>query len=280
MIRRKVAPISQVILQSSPSKGPEELTKPESEFENFASADLDVKLLLALAKKDERISKLMCIPSYFATFTHSGADNVTFSHTRKSSSSSIRAGILISKLHTTYPILHIPDDMKAHLETCRNRNKRFVVFNTGLYWGSGRGGHANVIIFDIQNFVIERYEPAGKQGIINNLEVVFKEQFPEYTYVGPRIMREGAQLLSDSFNGMCVTFSLFYTLLRLTNPKETPRAVYEYIRTHEKKDLQKIILQLNKFAIETLKTLKRGSLDNVRTLSQSTHHSTRGFHMN
>ena len=141
------------------------------------------------------------------------------------------------------------------------------MFNTGLYWANGHA-HANVIIFDTAARVIERYEPGGMLGHVRNLKETFERMFPGWAWIGARQMRKGAQHLADSFSGMCVTFSLYYTLLRLTNPNETPMQIYKFMDNQAKTGkLRTAVLRLNKYAETVLSRLKRHSLDNVRSLS-------------
>ena len=262
-MRYKVRPLTNV-LSPSLSKGPLEEKSEGSEFQNYSSADLDIKLLLALARKNDRLSKRLCIPNYYVHFNFLQSDEgeVTFSRTRPSSGQSIRAGIIITGLHTARPVLHIPDDMHSHIDKCAAAGKRFVVFNTGLYWS--RRGHANAIIFDTEQRIIERYEPAGKKGYISKLGPAFERKFPGWKFVGTSNMFQGAQTTADSFTGMCVTFSLYYTLLRISNPDETAKSILGHIeRKRRSGTLKEEILRLNKFAADTLRSLRRGSLDGV-----------------
>lgn len=257
-------------MSSSPSRGPDEPKDRTSEFENYSSSDLDVKLLLALAEEEEEVSKRMCVPDYYVDYDPSDLNTVTFTR-RKPLSGGIRGGILITRIGSKTPLLHVHDDMKDMLSDCETRGKRFVVFNTGLYWEGKRGGHANAILFDTKTRTIERYDPEGRKGAIPHLREVLREEFPGWKYVGPGVeMPKGAQKFADSFTGMCVTFSLYFFLLRLSNPDETAVSVYEYIlKRHEKGKLRNDILKLNKFAADKLRSLKKGMLKHVRTKSMA-----------
>ena len=93
--------------------------------------------------------------------------------------------------------------------------------------------------------------------------------FPGWSFVGANDMKRGAQDISDSFAGMCVTFSLYYSLLRLTNPNESPMQIYEYMNERARKGkLGQDVLRLNKYASTMLSKLSRHELDNVRTRSR------------
>lgn len=249
-------------LAQEKSKGSKEEISLGTEFGTYSDADLDVKVLLALAQFNDSVTRTMCIPDYFVDLKD--IDRVNFHHTN--GSQKVRAGILITKLDTETPFLHIPDNVHSYLDECERRGKRFVIFNTGLYWDYSKEGHANVTIFDLKRKIIERYEPEGSKGIVVGLKEVLLKEFPGWTYVGPDKMERGVQDFADSFSGMCVTFSLYYTLLKLSNPDESALSIYDYI--HKRKDngyLRDDILKLNKFASNVLRSFERGSLSKVRT---------------
>ena len=262
--RSKVESIER-LLSEDESLGPLEPTDTKSEFDDFSSSDLDVKLLLALASEDDVICDLMCIPKYYIHY-----DPFALSHVRFASSKGgggIRAGILVTEIGTETPLLHIHDDMHEMISKCETRGKRFVIFNTGLYWRNRRGGHANAVIFDTKTKTIERYDPEGMKGSIPNLRETLLREFPGWKYVGPgKEMPRGTQQFADSFTGMCVTFSLYFFLLRLSNPDETAVAVYKYIlERHQEGKLTGDVLRLNKFAASKLRSIRKGVLREVRS---------------
>ena len=273
LARGKVRPLG---VDAAPSKGPAE--KKAGEFEHYSAADLDVKTLLALVKGNHAIVENVCIPRYFLV-SDRARTSISFSPEPVVSPLCVRAGILVTRLHTgETPLIHLPPDMPAILRRCQRRGKRFVFFNAGLYWGESSPGHANVLIFDVVTRTIERYEPAGLSGVIGlrskhglsyPLKSLLQRKFPGWKYVGAEEMPIGAQSLGDSFDGMCVTFALYYTLLRLSNPESAPLEIYEHILSeHEKGVLKSNILRLNKFSVAILSRLKRGQLANVRTANQ------------
>lgn len=264
-LRKKVQSIP--YLADTLSSGPKEFPSlHKSEFTSYNSAELDVKLLLALTRKDPAIRKITCIPRFFASYSKRDMTDVTFSRSRLPNKHSVRAGILITHLGTSRPQLLLPEMIHTFVKDCEKRGIRFVVFNTGLYWAKGGDAHANAILFDTRHKVIERYEPSGSFGIIPHLSTAFSRFFPEWSFVDTAYMTRGVQNYSDSFDGMCVTFSLYYMLLRLTNPDETPAQVSKYMdKLSENGMMRSHVLRLNKYAATILKQLRRHELDNVRT---------------
>lgn len=271
--RQRVQPLS---LPRPRSTGPSE--RASGEFQHYSSSDLDVKTLLALVSKHASIVKHVCIPSYYL-ISDRAKDSVWFSSRLQPSPVCVRAGILVTGLSGDAPCIHLPPNLRTIVSECRRRGKRFVFFNMGLYWTATSVGHANVLLFDLQTKTIERYEPAGrvgKSGALDrrvcrryrcaSLTTIFRDVLPGWTYVGPTAMPVGAQNFADSFEGMCVTFSLYYTLLRLANPDESPVAVYRHILDeHQQGRLRDNILRLNKFASTILSGIRAGTLNSVRT---------------
>ena len=270
-VRRRVRPLP---LPTALSTGPLELRA--GEFEHYSASDLDVKTLLALVQRDARVVRNVCIPSYFLLSDRTKTV-VRFSTRREPSAISVRAGILVTGIRVGVRSIHLPPNLNRILANCERRGKRFVFFNTGLYFDPTSVGHANVLLFDLRTRTIERYEPAGRDGDAAGcagrrecvtIGAMLKERLPQWRYVGPAEMPLGAQNMADSFEGMCVTFSLYYTLLRLRNPNETPTAVYRHIvQEHREGRLRTNILRLNKFARTILARLAPGALDSVRTRS-------------
>lgn len=56
--------------------------------------------------------------------------------------------------------------MKQRIQKCRENNKRFVVLPLIIYLGNI--GHQNIVIIDLMNNTLERFEPHGIKSIIGN----------------------------------------------------------------------------------------------------------------
>ena len=106
--------------------------------------------------------------------------------------------------------------------------------------------------------IIERFDPdAGNttdpyDGVIERL---FKVNIPMYTYVGTKLAapRLNIQQIADHFSGLCVTFSLMYTLYRLSNPNLSSREVQEAMLDGTPKQLRSRALRLNKAMLKVAK---------------------------
>lgn len=248
-------------LAKTPSLGPLESVSGRTEFQSHEAADLDVKFLLALLRQGHRVARTLCVPDFVAC---GGADGVEFVPRRCSPNGLVfraRAGVLVTQLHST-PRLWIPDDLTDLLDRCERAGKRFVVLNFGIYPSADlRTGHANALIFDLQRRSIERYEPSNQTNASfdRTLSKLFTRELDGWKWNGARTSA-GGQEAADSFDGMCVTFSLMYVLLRLLNPDAPPSAVRRYIVHHSRKSLRDDILRLNRFAADTLRRYARGSL--------------------
>jgi hypothetical protein len=183
----------------------------------------------------------------------------------------------------------IPENINEYIVECKNKNKKFIVFylkhrrinsytkinmnEDGIieqkttYDPMETIGHANNIIFDIENKIIERFEPHGygidwfeqtnNKRIDELLAIQFKELLPEWEYknittvicIGPQ-SKEGA----DAFDGMCLSFSSMYIILRLLYPDVEPEELVKNFTDLPPHKLRNKVLRFNKYMINTVKT--------------------------
>ena len=245
-------------LSSTVSLGGSESPSTDSEYTAHNAADLDVKFLLALLKQRHHVASLLCIPDFVMCVTR--ANEIEFNTTRRDCLSRLRSGVMVTRVRSPTPLLHMPSDLRRKLDLCAWKQKRFMVLNMGLYPGDElQVGHANALVFDLRRKMIERYEPSGltSSHIDGVLKRLFAKTLPSWSYVGHR-MSKGAQELADSFDGMCVTFSLLYVLMRLLNPDVDPGKISRVIVAD--RDLKVKVLKLNRFVVDTLRGYRRGSL--------------------
>lgn len=244
-------------LSSLKSIGPLETTSSGTEFTSFEAADLDVKFLQALVKKNHRTSTHVCKASWFLCANSDGEPFFRKRCPKNTLWKMFNGGILVD-INTPHPRLILPPDLKDLLKSCTGR--RFLVVGFGLYPTSDLVvGHSNALVLDTMRRVIERYEPSGKPNA--HLDNLMKRRFstilPGWTYIG----YHGSQEMADSFDGMCVTFSLMFILLRLLNPDATPDDVRRYMsRMASNGELRDIVLRLNRHVADTLRMHRRGSL--------------------
>lgn len=97
--------------------------------------------------------------------------------------------------------------------------------------------HANMLIYDVKNRYVERFDPYGNVPFIDNemidnvLESFFKDYFPHIKYIPSNkiINSISVQLLSDENNssnyaendpvGFCVAWCIWYIEMRINNPR-------------------------------------------------------------
>lgn len=242
------------------SRGPDEVRR--GEFRHHASADLDVKFLLALAVQGHPLSHVACIPDFVTCGT---TRPLTVYHRPCRCAAGaflrIRAGLVITNLRDR-PRLWVPDHFEQDLEACRRSKKRFVVANLGIYLGSDlRKGHSNGLTFALRDRVVERWEPEGRDTHDAAIRHMLLARLPGWKYVGTTFSRPLQTPKTDAFGGMCVTFTLMYVLLRLTNPDASARAVHRHlVDTYTTDQLRDRILRLNRHVADTLRGHARGSL--------------------
>jgi hypothetical protein len=231
----------------------EESKGPDEEGVEYTRSNLDMIYLLHLLKDGNNpLRNIACIPNWEL------CEDKLSPHFNRCSRRQykIRAGIIISGILSSKPQLWVPDNWKDMLAACRK--KRFTICNLGLYDTLQRDGHANSLIFDNKNMLIERFDP----GVGNTtdpydpvIEHLFKTKIPHYTYVGTKLAapRLNIQQIVDSFDGLCVTFSLMYTLYRLSNPNFSSKEVQEEMLDGTPTQLRRRALRLNKSMLKVAK---------------------------
>jgi hypothetical protein len=146
--------------------------------------------------------------------------------------------------------------LKRSIEKCKKDGYRFVIMtlNIGDIMGPTGLSHQNMLIADLKNKTIERFEPHGQiqklfypndQAQVNRLiRNYLKKQKINYKYLPPKIVSPiiGPQSKADAFCGMCVTFSIMYTHLRLLNPHLSQRKVNEMMMRGTTKNVKDKIL--------------------------------------
>lgn len=248
------------------SRGPMERRETQSEFVSYDGADLDVRFLLYLQHRSHHIASLFCIPNVYLCVDRLRGDgtaqNISFRKsrcdpdTRRERIAAIRAGIIVYGRGKERR-LWIPPDFKNIVDRCR---KRYVIFNFGIYVSDGlHTGHANAFLLDKETKTIIRFDPSGK-GCPRECVASLRTLLP-----GWAIQRHSHKLPiqhdgTDSFRGMCVTFSLLYILLTLMNPSRSPVEVHTYLHRQSFSALKSWVLRLNRYIADTLRAVPRGTL--------------------
>mgnify|MGYP006084083921 FL=1 len=269
-------------LAGKPSVGPSE--RPGGEADSYSQLDLDLLSLLAIVRSSDAgdFRSVACIPDWrlcaFSSVSDPSKITMRRSLGRRCPSPprgeqirvDVRAGVIITGLGSAEIRLWLPTGFRDALSDCTRRAKRFAVCNLGLYFGAfdQHDGHANGLVFDLSRRVLERFEPAGrKSSVLDAYDVVIERLFlsrlpPGWKYEGTRASapHRGVQERADSFDGMCVTHSFFYTLLRLLNPERDAADIQEFMTRGTAKDLRTRVLRLNRYMMDTLRAHPRGSL--------------------
>ena len=105
-----------------------------------------------------------------------------------------------------------------------------------------------------------RSDALFNQEIIDRiLNTEFKKILPEYTFYGTNITTPylGPQVKVDEFDGLCVTWSCMYMILRLLNPDLSPADVTVKMIDGTPQQLRNRILRFQKFIIRTLQKTKK-----------------------
>ena len=233
------------------------------EFADYSQADMDVKFLMALIVDNEEITKHVCIPKGLSCFFHDANGDVAVESSYECSDK-IPAGIIVIGAMTDTPKLLYPSQLEDNVRECIEQNN-FVIFNFGVYTEhSYSQGHSNGLVINKKTNTIERWESHGTlefEKYNNNIKNVFKSDpwLKSFDYV-QIISVIGPQDRADMFEGLCVTYSTMFVIVRLSNPNASPTDIYNSILQLNDYKLLRYVLRFNKFMIETLKKHPMDSL--------------------
>jgi hypothetical protein len=176
----------------------------------------------------------------------------------------IRNGIVYYPIDN---ILVIPNEIIDTIKRCQN-NKRYIYFNLVINWNDSNS-HANMIIIDLFNKTVERFEPQGKfyghssysDAEINKkiIEALKHIELNDYKYIPPTKLSppNGLQSIADAYNGMCVTYCLIYLHLRIMNPDVKQREIVDYLIKKKSTKLIEILLRYTSYIEKALKKNKK-----------------------
>jgi len=158
--------------------------------------------------------------------------------------------------------------LKKSIEQCRKKGIRFVIMtlNVGNTINIDGYSHQNMLIVDTKKNTIERFEPHGQinrvfyqndQMVIDHMirNRLIKKLKLKLKYLPPNLISPviGPQQKADAFCGMCVTFSIMYTHLRLLNPHLSQKKVTEMMMRGTKTRVREKILKYARFVEDILK---------------------------
>lgn len=152
-------------------------------------------------------------------------------------------------------------------------NIQFILLKLTIL--SANSNHANILIYDIKNKYVERFDPYGVVPFIDGkqmdemLEVFFSDYFPNVKYLAPSkiVQNISFQIFSDERNennyvendpnGFCVAWCLWYLETRIRNIHIRPKSL-----------ISRTIVQINKNETKFKNYIRNYSnyLDNEKNL--------------
>tara|TARA_B110000046_G_C12984033_1_gene394744 strand:+ start:767 stop:1750 length:984 start_codon:yes stop_codon:yes gene_type:complete len=250
------------------SRGPNEVSDAGSEFLAYDGADLDVKFLIALQRQSHPVVAQICIPDVYMCIQGTGKGtehSVTFRDRQCAGKAEDRIGAVRAGLMLYGKKLWLPLEFTRIVDRCR---KRFLVFNFGVHSESDiTRGHANAFLLDKRTKTAVRFDPSGSTYGAAVVAETLKRFLPDWTLEQHTERPPVQKSSTDSFRGMCVTFSLLYTLLSVMNADHAPVEVHRHLVQQSDATLKTWVLRLNRRIADTLRSLPRGSL--VRSGTQS-----------
>ncbi|AYV78439.1 MAG: ankyrin repeat protein [Edafosvirus sp.] len=163
--------------------------------------------------------------------------------------------IIIWKSSNEY---YLNKDMDMYIQKCLLSDKiKFIFFKLTLIPGP-TGTHANIIIFDKENGILERFEPFGNTSYLNSdeldkmlinklgkiLEPYLANKKKKLEYLSPNDYMKNAnfQIISNDSEqiskklgdpaGYCLAWTYWYLELRLNNPSYHPKDLIKKAITH------------------------------------------------
>ena len=247
-------------LAKAPSLGPRE--RVDGEASSHEAYDADMLTLLALVPSSDALRHVACIPDT-RLCVHERGERVLVRPCGAPAPRGwarridVRAGVVVTDVRSA-PTLWLPAGFEQALDGCRRRGKRFAVCNLGLYDRRALvTGHANALVFDLRARRVERFDPAGAVGVERSMRRLFRAHLPGWSYVG---IASTIQAVADAHSGLCVTYALMFTLLRLLNPERDAREVAAYMVRGTPDGVRRRALRLNRFMMDTLRRHPHGSL--------------------
>jgi len=182
-----------------------------------------------------------------------------------------------------YQKLFYPSNMDLIIQSFKDSNKRFLVIPLGIH--QDNGAHANILLYDLKNNEIERFEPSGAdypfeynynpELLDYYLEIYFKEKFKDCKYYKPISyeMNIGFQTMEivdinkkiGDPNGFCGAWSLWWVYMRIKNENISREKLFiQLVKNIKRNNLsfKNVIRSFSKLIIDLRDNLlKKVSLD-------------------
>lgn len=193
----------------------------------------------------------LCVLNYLKKKYDSDAHVIVPSIRKKSGINHRDVSIRWVQLTDRQGYFSVPPDFWVKFK--KNKNKRFVIFPFGFDC-KNTYGHANYMVYDRDEYSLERFEPYGQayRKCLNpvNLDTKMKELFRENLgydsikrYYKPLdfLEIESIQRLQEKETkqgGFCPVWSCFYVEIRLSNPElSRNRVIKDAIKNIKKRNL-------------------------------------------
>jgi hypothetical protein len=199
-----------------------------------------------LVLKKVKAFKIMCIPQFEITFGKHYIERTTALYD------------LGTKKY------YFPKSMVKSIHDCFESDIRLIYF-TFIITHTRKGiSHANIVIIDLKEKTLERFEPYGCTAFYNQIQVnsfyrSFVMKFLKlkgFKYLEPKNLTPrsfGIQHTGDSYNGMCVTISAMYLQMRILNVDDKSTKIIDYFHEMSKTKLKNTILKYARYIENTLK---------------------------
>jgi hypothetical protein len=170
-----------------------------------------------------------------------------------------------------YPFEHNDMDFRRNVVRCLQSPRRFVPIILNLV--TDEGNHANILLLDSKEKIIELYEPHGSRnsssclgGIvgayrkkIGALRRYWKEMLPEFKIINVVDYRKGTAFQvkydPDNHSGFCITWTILFVHYRLLNPHVELPSLIKYISCRIKTSK---LLQYAKYVEDNIKGKIKG----------------------
>ena len=234
-----------------------------SEFVELKHLETLVNFFLILMKRYKNMD-IICIPNI---------DLAIFDYPNYRSTIMIE---LASNIKSDY-MMNVPSNIIDELNKCNKNKKQFVIIVLIIRIKERQIDHANLIIIDLYNNTIERFEPYGQslptipnytfyEKIIFNNLITFKDKYlgKKFKYIGPseisplygiqskvEFTEEGKKHIS--LRDLCLIWSIMYLHLRVLNPHLKPNKIVKILLNYSIDKLRELTYKYIKFIKDTLK---------------------------
>lgn len=143
----------------------------------------------------------------------------------------------------------ILDSLVEEIKNAIEQKNNFIVILLGIM--NIHGGHANMIIFDINNKTVERFEPHGSgkdfydsEFLDNNIKKFFLNITKDFIYLSPDnyeprsafqnfdTIEARTNIIYNQYPGYCMAWSIWYVDHRLKHPNMKPKILVRKLLRH------------------------------------------------